>query len=39
MAYLKRDMLSIETRNLIADYLADLALIVDSIESYRNSLA
>lgn len=31
MAYLKRDMLSINTRNLIADYFADLTLIVDSI--------
>lgn len=39
MAYYKRDMLSIRTRNLIADYLADLTLIVDSIEPYRNSLA
>ena len=39
MAYYHRDMLSIRTRNLLADYLADLAILVDSVEPYRNALA
>jgi hypothetical protein len=39
MAYFKRDMLSIKTRNLLADYLADLTLLIDSMESFRNGLA
>ena len=39
MAYYKKDMLSIRTRSLLADYLADLVLIVDSVESYRTALA
>ena len=39
MAYYKRDMLSISTRNLLADYLADIALVVDSVENFRTALA
>ena len=39
MAYYKRDMLSIRTRNLLADYLADLTILVDSVEEYRTALA
>ena len=39
MAYYKRDMLSIRTRNLLADYLADLTVLVDSAEEYRTALA
>ena len=39
MAYYKKDMLSIRTRNLLADYLADLAVVVDSVEEYRTALA
>ena len=39
MAYYKRDMLSIRTRNLLSDYLADLVVLIDSVECYRNALA
>lgn len=31
MAYYRKDQLSIKTRKLLADYLADLILIADSI--------
>lgn len=39
MAYFKKDMLSISTRNLLADYLADLTLLVNSLEAFREALA
>ena len=39
MSYYRRDMLSIKTRNMLADYLADLVLLVDSVEVFRNALA
>lgn len=39
MAYYKKDQLSIRTRTLLADYLADLVLISESIESFRWALA
>lgn len=39
MAYYRKDQLSIKSRQLLADYLADLILITDSIESFRVALA
>lgn len=39
MAYYQKDQLPIKTRKILADYLADLIVIADSIESFRLALA